>query len=252
MKERSVRIFFTLGLVAVFLMVAATGAEAGCKKLQPRGPVICASWITGSSVCELLLKGLKGNIAESAYIECAIFGTYFDNPPSDVVPFEEQCDPSSDFFNPSLTCLLTGRAACYNPTGKYNEFGTAFNLPGPLVEVAEQATCDKGGKCTTSAEVDVEGNGGVCNRNWDLTFTAERFFGQICVCPGNFDRFGDCCLDDKRTGGRCKTYYNVGEDEGKPDCLVEFCEYNGDFSQYVFGQDIPGSYSCYETNPDEG
>jgi len=251
MRKRIVLGLVSLSIIAVFAMVAVTEAEAGCKRLRPRGPLICASWITGSEVCDLLLKGLKGNLADDAWIQCGVFGTYFDELPSEEVPFQDECDPSSDSYIPTLECLISGRAACFNPTGHYNEFGTAFNLPGPLFEVAEEATCDKGGKCTTSAEVDPVGNGGVCNRNWDLTFTAERFFGQISVCPGNFDVTGDCCLDSKRNNGECGTLYNVGDDEGQPDTLVEFCTYVGDFGDYVFGQEIPGVYSCYETNPDD-
>lgn len=249
MTKRAVSSVFIFGVVAVVLFAAATGVEAGCKKLQPSGPYICASWITGSEVCDLVLKGLRGNLADDAWIQCGVYGTYTDSPPSLAVPYEEQCDPSSEFYNDAVTCNLSGRAACYNPQGKYNEFGTAFNLPGPLFEEAAQATCEKGGKCTTSAEVDVEGNGGVCNNNWSLTFTAERFFGQICVCPGGFAQNGDCCLDDKRQGSACKTKYNVGDDAGQPDCLTEYCEYVGEFDDYVFGDGSMGSYSCVETNP---
>jgi len=70
------------------------------------------------------------------------------------------------------------------------------------------------------------------------------------VCPGGYDSADACCLDSSRNNdGTCRTYYNVGDDEGQPDCLTEFCVYEGNFNDYNFDTSM-GGYSCYETNPD--
>ncbi len=241
MRERSVATVIIVGVVAALLLVTPQTANAGCKKLYPSGPLICASWITGSAVCQLLLQGFKGPIQENGVITCGIFGTESDSEPSCVPPLTYDAD------NLYPDCTLVGKAACYNPQYKYNEFGTAFNLPGPLFELATTVTCDRKGKCTTEATVEPEGNGGVCNNNWELEFTPEKFYGQVCICPGGFDANWDCCADGERKNGFCKKYNVVNDIVGVADCLTESCTWAGDgdfYLEYSFGQPLADAYEC--------
>jgi hypothetical protein len=284
MRRIFVLSLLSLFVVTVFMVLTAAEAEAVtkstviCRKLEPRGPLICFSFTTGSEICDIISKGVSSKIVKDCdpndlencplWLECSAFGTYVDGsmPPMEEDPevcnpespnyddskrcFDPQCDPSDPlYFDPDSVCWMTGASACFNPQGHYNFLGTAFNLAGPLTEVASYTSCTKeGGRCTAQASVDPEGNGGVCNRNWDLAFTAEQFFGQVCMCPGNFDKNGDCCADQERNrNGTCKKLF--GDPAGEPGCVSAFCYYDGEFDDYTF-ENPPTDYVCYETQPE--
>jgi hypothetical protein len=229
MRHKNVSALLTLGAAALILVVSATGANAGCIKLQTRGPLICGDWITGSEKCEMLIKGLPAQLADYVWIQCNVLGTQdpygiLDPYDYDFEPFN--CDPFTQ------TCVIIGKARCTNPADFFNDnenaVATAYYLPGPLYAIAETAECSKGGKCTTDATVDPVGNGGVCNNNWDLDFTAYEFIGHICFCPGGLDENEFCCADEGRTDGECETYWNDKYPElaGQVQCLTEKCTYS--------------------------
>jgi hypothetical protein len=237
----------SLSVVALFMIVTAADVEAGCYKLRERGPWVCGDWGTNSEVCDVVIKGLKAKLADDAWVQCNVLGTRFPEEPYDGYEFE--CDPFTE------ECVIVGKAACFNPQGKYNALGTAYNLPGPLYAVAETAECEKGGKCTTSAEVNPEGNGGVCNNKWDLAFTAFEFIGQVCHCPGGLDGPGEiCCADGRRYKDQgieyCVEPWNEGDPEleGKVQCLTEQCSYSHlnlvSWADYELGTTESQAYDC--------
>jgi hypothetical protein len=263
MRKRDVPILFTLGIAAVFLLGATLQAEATlvCKKFKPSGPKVCWNASTGSVNCNAFVQGLAAKLAkdcsgdvndENCYVEitCSIFGK------SGV-----DCE---DFPLGEDACYIYGIGVCENPNGYYNPNGTAFNLPGPMTEYFADTTCVKGGNCAATATVDPEGNGGVCNRNWDLIFTPTEFLGELGFCPGGFSKqmilysdgnYGlECCANSKRKGNACFTPFQVGEDtEGEPgyirvDCeLPQECYQNPDACFDENGRILPDiSYDCSE------
>ena len=216
--------------LAVFVAMVGTEAEAGCKKLRPSGPTICASWIPGSLLCESLLKGVKATLAKDCNfetgencpvdIQCEVFGTT-----SSASNGDPQCT-SDTFLDPDAVCEIEGRLACCNPQFKYNEEGTAFNLLGPAKGGETTTLCGKGGKCFDSSDVEFNIDD-VCNNNWTPEFTPTSFKGQICVCPGGFDDSEppQCCADTKRDGAEgSETCVNLfGDPPGEAGCIQELC-----------------------------
>jgi hypothetical protein len=259
----------TLGVVAVFLLGMVPAAEAElikvCKKYRPSGPRVCYYVESGSIDTTLVTRGLKGTLAnycdglpgdEGCYIviEISIFG---ELPPENESPdycytFRDSGTiaggtilfPEDTYYEP---CSIEGQAVCFNPQDHYNRNGTSFNLPGPLTNTSVVTTCTKGGTCITESTLGLfDDNGGVCNNNWSLDFTAYDFLGQVAFCPGGFEVMtvpplpilpvedaGDCCASDKRKtvefGGEevevCDTPFQVGTPmAGQPGMLWTKCQ----------------------------
>ena len=74
-KEESMRRIFVLSLlslsvVTMFMVITAADAEAGktvtiCRRLEPRGPLICFTWGTGSEVCDIVAKGVSNKVTKA-------------------------------------------------------------------------------------------------------------------------------------------------------------------------------------------
>jgi hypothetical protein len=225
--------------VAALLLVTPQTANAGCKKFQPSGPLICASWITGSTVCDNLIRGIAAKLAKDCEmgnedaclveITCTIYGTQKKyNKKSFPTQPDRGCEPTYDMYSDTfalpLDCEVPGILACANPNDFYNPQGTAFNYPGPLSSDFAETTCYNGGKCEAAATIDLNGGDYLCpNDNWSfIDFTAQQFFGEVQLCPGGFDAFGEkCCADGVlNDDGTCKKEYGI---DGKPGKLQEFC-----------------------------
>jgi hypothetical protein len=249
MRNRNVMSLLTLGAVAVFLLGMAPAAEAEyikiCKKYKPSGPKVCYYVESGSIDTTLVTRGLKGTLAnycdglpgtEGCYIviEISIFG---DQP-----PYGEDADYCSTFRDSGTfaggtilfsedtyyePCSIEGQAVCFNPDNHYNQNGTSFNLPGPLTNTSVVTTCTKSGTCITESTLGLfDGNGGICNNNWTLDFTAYHFLGQVAFCPGGYEN-GICCASDKRdpSDDSCDRPFQEGEyTAGQPGMLWTYCQ----------------------------
>ncbi len=241
-----------LSLIAVFVAIAGREANAAvcstkyttgayCKSSYSIGGLpVCTLWCTGSEICDNLVTGVPSSLlkaCESApetcpTITCSVFGT---------LGSAECADPTVP-GSPGQECAIEGVAICWNPQEKYNAAGTAFNLPGYLTGVAENAFCTKGGKCTGYAELDPDpGTMEICNNNWTFqTFTAKVFKGETCLCLGGVDSSGTCCATADRTDGKCTVPADLSEY-----CVQQYCKAN--LASYELGKNI--LYDCVPIVP---
>src|SRR5262249_23774718 len=100
--------FKRLMLIGLFTMSVVTmsgiAANAGCIPLAGGGQY-CASWITGSEICNVQISGLGNCIPDvnCPVVTCSAFGR---------TPLNNLCNP--DTLDP-VNCGLTGTAFCINP-----------------------------------------------------------------------------------------------------------------------------------------
>lgn len=230
-----------LNLVSLFVVVAViayatvAGAATCPSGYTYKCPIIggtkcCSCWRTGSEVCDTEVTGL-GNIKNCVpgvncpVVTCSVYGT------ADLG--DGLCNPNT--LDPD--CGIEGIAYCVNPAGNSSKAqGNPFTLETVLSGSANIDKCDKNGKCTRSIEINPEDCPDCCiNPNWQFkTFTATKFNGEVCVCPGGYSDNGDCCADIERLlDGSCAS-------AGDEVCLAQQCTAN--LAGYKPGRSIP--YDC--------
>ena len=197
------------------------------------GTKICTCWKTGSEICDTEVTGL-GNIKDCIsgvncpVVTCSVFGTADTG--------DGLCDP--DVLDPD--CGVEGIAFCVNPAGNAKKAqGNPFILQAVLSNSSNIQKCDKNGKCRKSIEIEPENCTDCCiNPKWELlTFTASKFNGEVCVCPGGYSTEGACCEDDQRKidGSCASTTEEV--------CVVQQC--SADLTGYKPGMSSI-DYDCVE------
>lgn len=194
------------------------------------GTKCCSCWKTGSEICDAEVTGL-GNIKNCVpgvncpVVTCSVYGT--------VDLGDGSCNPNT--LDPD--CGIEGIAYCVNPAGNASKAqGNPFTLETVLSGSASIDKCDKNGKCTRSIEINPDDCPDCCiNPNWQFkTFTATKFNGEVCVCPGGYSEDGDCCADIERLlDGSCAS-------AGEEVCLAQQCTAN--LAGYKPGRAIP--YDC--------
>jgi len=262
MCKRLVNSLVLVGVVATLVATLATEATAAtcttsktlstqscCSwKTTSSGVKYCALWCTGSQICVNTIFGLSGNIVKDCtpgetcpVTECSAYGT------AEAEGTVGSCDESLDNLNP--TCGIEGVAVCTNPNNHFNVQGTPYTLSGIEQTIGDVKTCDKKGKCTNQLKLEPTNTSEICiNPNWHfLTFTASKFKGKTCFCPGGYDNTTDpgpqCCADSSRkTDGTCVTKYGTGDSIGTPTCLKSFCSV--DLSTYDPFTNFDLPYDC--------
>ncbi len=236
MLERITQICL-LALVVLSVTGIGAGAATCPSGYTYKCPIIggtkcCTCWRTGSEICDTEVTGL-GNIkncipgVNCPVVTCSVYGT------ADLG--DGSCNP--DTLDPD--CGIEGIAYCVNPAGNSSKAnGNPFTLETTLSATASIDRCDKNGKCQKSIEVNPDDCPGCCiNPNWQFkTFTATKFNGEVCVCPGGYSTDGECCGDTERLlGGSCAT-------AGEEVCVVQQCTANLD--GYKPGRSLP--YDCVD------
>lgn len=236
MLERITQICL-LALVVLSVTGIGAGAATCPSGYTYKCPIIggtkcCTCWRTGSEICDTEVTGL-GNIkncipgVNCPVVTCSVYGT------ADLG--DGSCNP--DTLDPD--CGIEGIAYCVNPAGNSSKAnGNPFTLETTLSATASIDRCDKNGKCQKSIEVNPDDCPGCCiNPNWQFkTFTATKFNGEVCVCPGGYSTDGECCGDTERLlGGSCAT-------AGEEVCVVQQCTAN--LNGYKPGQSLP--YDCVD------
>src|SRR5262245_39303525 len=190
MSRRLVIIMWALFLVVVGVGPAEHEAMAGCIPLAGGGQY-CASWITGSAVCNGKASGVsklcdpKTGIC-SGQILCAEGGT---------VGNSTNCNSTNNIF-PTATdnCGVQGVAICTNPKGNSSQAnGQPYTLNAVLEGVALTLNCTKNGVCKGSVSLDASSTQVACiNPNWNfITFTPTIFKAKSCFCPTTYNQSTD-------------------------------------------------------------
>ena len=231
-RFRLVSLFVIAAVTAYATVVGAATCPSGYTYKCPiiGGTRCCSCWKTGSEVCDTEVTGL-GNIkncipgVNCPVVTCSVYGT------ADLG--DGSCNPNT--LDPD--CGIQGIAYCVNPAGNASKAqGNPFTLETVLSGSANIDKCDKNGKCTRSIEINPEDCPDCCiNPKWQFkTFTATKFNGEVCVCPGGYSTEGECCNDIERLlDGSCAT-------AGEEVCLVQQCTAN--LTGYKPGRSIP--YDC--------
>lgn len=224
-----------LGLAAIPLSWTEAEAATCAAGYTYKCPIIggtkcCSCWRTGSEICDTEVTGL-GNIKDCVpgvncpVVTCSVFGT--------VDLGDGLCNPNT--LDPD--CGIEGIAFCFNPAGNSSKSqGNPFTLETVLTASANIERCDRNGKCLKSVEINPEDCPECCiNPNWQFkTFSATKFNGEVCVCPGGYSTEGECCADIERLlDGSCAT-------AGEEVCLAQRC--TADLTGYKPGRTIP--YNC--------
>ncbi len=229
------------------IVVSALGTEADAATCKAgytyRCPTVggtrcCGCWRTGSEICDAEVAGL-GNIKNCVpglncpVVTCSVYGT--------VDLGDGLCDPNTLDPDCGIEGIAFGLTPVISSLTTTNHFrpkkrdcpepqGQPLILDTPLTGSADIQKCDKNGLCQKSIELDISPDTQL------TTFSATKFNGEICVCPGGFSTEGECCANiQRRIGGGCAK-------KGKEVCLAQQC--TADLTGYVPGTDIP--YTCTE------
>ncbi len=198
------------------MALAANEANAGCKLIG--GTYVCASWITGSEICQVVYDTQTTNPnPANVSIECSVEGAIvtptegggvFVCTTGQLPPGTLTCGPglsattSSSLSSFSMTAAATtGTGIAKNECKHGNDVGadghtdlSCFDSslgifppppPGGLSAFATDIKCDQQGICTGSAEVNPPA-GSTCNANGGpvINFTADQFVGTVDACSG--------------------------------------------------------------------
>ena len=205
-------------------MVAMVGSEAtaGCIPLS-NGGQYCASWITGSEICNGAAKGIKKICTDpndpstcSGEVLCQAGGTF----PTSSSPSLNNCNESTTSFPPATDfCGISGIAFCVNPASNAARAqGQPFTFDTVITGTSDTFKCAKNGKCTfTNVELipstDDLSQVQCINSNWTaVDFTADKFKAKSCYCPGTYDVTSPgqpTCVPTETTG--------------QETCLIELC-----------------------------
>jgi hypothetical protein len=175
----------TLGILAIAIVAMfAPDANAGCIG----NPRFCASYITGSVICQGLKNGLgkkKFCLTETdcGEVICALGGIV------DATTGEPSsaCNTSGCFPSPDDNCAIPGSAICANNGGGTGGQGQPFNLAGLIFATSSEANCPKPGQClfeTTVADAsDVPAEFACKNPNWTVVdIELPTFKAKSCYC----------------------------------------------------------------------
>ena len=234
------------------------------------GTRCCGCWKTGSEICDIEVTGLGyiqncvpgvncPVVTSSVYgtvdlgdglcdpdkldPDCGIEGIAFGLNPPPVETFGKNTENDS-LTNPSQNRTFWWWLKHKHP--KPTPQPTPVPTPTPtampiivetfLTASADIEECDEDGICRKSIEINLE-NCSDCSLSSDsqiTTFSATKFNGEICVCPGGFSTQGDCCANVlRRLNGGCVK-------KSKEVCLAQQC--TADLSEYEPGMNIP--YEC--------
>jgi len=214
------------------------GSRFACKSIG--GTKVCSCWKTGSEICESEITGLDGIQGcvpgeTCPVVTCSVFGT--------VDVGDGLCDP--DTLDPD--CGIEGVSYCEGPTSKLEKLPITLNEV--FTESSEITRCVRrqigrdGHRsrkiftegCTNSIELGPENCTNCCKSSASefITFTATKFNGVTCVCPGGYSEEGECCADSQR-------YYGCCVNEGEEVCVAQKCSAN--LTNYIPGTSVP--YSC--------
>lgn len=215
-----------------------SGSRFACKTLG--GTKICACWKTGSEICETEITGLVGiqNCVPGStcpVVTCSVFGT------------EDLGDGSCDPNTPDPDCGIKGVSYCVGPTSKVEK--RTITLDTVLTDAVDINRCERrpvgrdgrspkgiqSEACTKTIELEPADCPNCCSSSVSefLTFTATKFNGVACVCPGGYSEEGECCADSQR-------YYGCCVNEGEEICVAQQCSAN--LTRYSPGKITP--YSC--------
>jgi hypothetical protein len=216
----------------------ASGSRFACKTLG--GTKICACWKTGSEICETEITGLVGiqNCVPGStcpVVTCSVFGT------------EDLGDGSCDPSTPDPDCGIKGLSFCVSPTSKVEK--QSIILDAVLTDQTDITRCvrrstgrdgrsptgNQSQGCTNTIELEPTNCPNCCKTSASefLTFTATKFNGVACVCPGGYSEEGICCADSQR-------YYGCCVNEGEEICVAQQCSAN--LTRYSPGKITP--YTC--------
>ncbi len=218
--------------------LAASEASAGCKFIS--GTYVCASWITGSEICEVGLDSNNLNLGSNLTAQCFVHGV---GTPEEGGTFTcndadltgtQTCEGSTDAAALAGVTLNSNsdngwhgtNPARQGPKCNHDKFdphknpacvtGTPTLPPGselqsPIVPLS----CDNKGICTATAEVGVP-DGAFCSNGQDLVdFTASEFIGVVEFdgSEGSTLLFEHCTLDQNGHSYTC-TDITDNVDEG--------------------------------------
>ncbi|HVY54613.1 MAG TPA: hypothetical protein VHC46_02560 [Thermodesulfobacteriota bacterium] len=153
------------------------------------------------------------------------------------------CDPNT----PDPDCGIKGVSYCVSPTSKVQK--QTIVLDTVLTDETDVTRCERSqigrdGRysnrtqseaCTKTVELEPTDCPNCCANSVSefLTFTAVKFNGVACVCPGGYSEEGICCADSQRSYGCCVN-------EGEEICVAQQCTAN--LSRYTPGSSVP--YTC--------
>ena len=191
-----------LGVIAMFVMaLMPIEADAGCTRIG--GRQVCASWITGSEICQVKTKKIENvDCSPSGFcpvVECSVFGTVGTGCDSTSSPtLDTTCDISGIIFTASNP---TGAPFNYpnslsNSTDVFFDDGDSnddrFAEGGTVAAAQSDSPCKKNGNCKATIEIEPDpSDPGVPDDV--ITFTALVFNAQTKVCEGGIDALGQCC-----------------------------------------------------------
>ena len=196
MRQRNVSNLFIFGIVAVVLVAAAGPADAGCKKLVPSGPYICADWITGSAVCDLLLKGFKGKIQEYGEISCAIYGTEPNFG-------EDSCVPETYVPSEAPDCYRKGNCTTFATVEPDGNGGVCNNnwtlLFTPEMFYGQVCVCPGGFDMAGTCCANEKRNGDYCRDANEVNgvFGVADCLTEYCTWDGEGNFFTDYSFDQE-------------------------------------------------------